>query len=54
MKKVYIVSDGQWIFGVFKTKDSAKKRKQEVLNSNWKGVVIKRRYNNWNFKIIHN
>ncbi len=45
MKKVYIVSDNTYIYGVHKTKKGAINTRQQARNHKWKGVFIKRRFN---------
>jgi len=45
MKKVYIVSDNTYLFGVHKTKKGALKTKRECIKHNYSGVYIKRRVN---------
>ena len=44
MKKVYIVSDNTYLFGVHKTKQGALKTKKEVTDNGYSGIYIKRRF----------
>lgn len=44
MKKVYIVSNHQWLFGVHKTKTGANETRKRAVADGECGVVIKKRY----------
>ena len=51
MKQVYIVGSWSFIFGVFSTKEKAQEHKNIRLQQCEKGVYIKKRYNEYGYKI---
>ena len=44
MKQVYIVSDGSWLLGVFRSKAGAKECRKLFQSGGYAGIYIKRRY----------
>jgi len=51
MKKIYIVTDGCYIYGIFKSKDNAiTEKRMRRVNGKIKGISIKYRVNRYGYK----